>query len=300
MNRGRAISDILAAKDHPLLSVEFFPPKDDAGGELIVQTALEIQQQVQPDFVSITYGAGGTTQERTYRYARILRDQYGFEVMPHFTCVGNSKAEVVELVGEYWKDGFVNLMALRGDPPKGETDFTPHPDGCHYASELVELLKGHYPELCMGVAAYPEVHPQAVSAEDDLRHLKSKIDKGGSFATTQLFYDNRNYFSFVEKARAIGIDAPIIPGLMPIRSGKQARRFCNHIPAELDAMLEKAGDDTEAVHRVGVDWCFRQIQELLEGGAPGVHLYIMNRSNMVVELAHRLREAGLWQPAIKA
>lgn len=297
MNRGRAISDILEAKDHPLLSVEFFPPKDDAGGDLIVQTALDLKQQVQPDFVSITYGAGGTTQERTYRYARILRDKYGFEVMPHFTCVGNSKAEVIDLVGQYWKDGFSNLMTLRGDPPKGETDFKPHPDGCHYASELVKLLHENFPDLCMGVAAYPEVHPQAVSPEDDLKYLKRKVDNGASFATTQLFFDNRNYFAFVDKARALGIDAPIIPGLMPIRSAKQARRFCDHIPEELDDMLNKAGDDKAAIHRVGVEWCFRQIQELLEGGAPGVHLYIMNRSKMAIELANRLREAGLWQPA---
>lgn len=296
MKPGRTIAELLTQRDRPVLSVEFFPPKDDAGGDLIVQTALELQREVRPDFVSITYGAGGTTRERTYRYARILRDDYGFEVMPHFTCVGNSKAEIVELVEAYWRDGFVNLMALRGDPPKGETTFRPHPDGCEFASELVELLHQHFPGLCMGVAAYPEMHPQATSADDDLRHLKRKLDLGGAFATTQLFYDNAAYFRFVERARAIGITQPIIPGLMPIRSAAQARRFCANLPAELEAMLTAAGDNAEAVQRAGVDWCFRQIVELIAQGAPGVHLYIMNRSGAAVELANRLRQAGIWAP----
>lgn len=292
MKIGQPISKILA-QGKPTLSVEFFPPKDEAGGQLILQTALAIKEHIQPDFVSITYGAGGTTRERTRRYAFILKEGYDFEVMPHLTCVGNSRAEMIELVKDYYEKGFRNIMALRGDPPKGETTFTPHPDGPQYASELVHLLHPVFPDLCFGVAGYPEVHPEATDAATDRLNLKRKLDEGGSFVTTQLFFDNANYFQFVKDCRAEGIDAPIIPGLMPVRSAKQARRFCEHIPAELDAMMTAAGDDKAKIEAVGVEWSFRQIKELLEGGAPGVHLYIMNRSQQSLALVEKLRAAKI-------
>ncbi len=294
MTSNRPISDLLVSKN-PVLSVEFFPPKDEAGGELIVRTALEIKEQVKPDFVSITYGAGGSTRERTFRYAKLLKDEYGFEVMPHLTCVGSSKEEIREIVSEWQDAGFCNIMALRGDPPKGETEFRPHPDGFHYADELVAFLRDNFSGFSLGVAGYPEVHPEAPDAAADLANLKRKVDAGGSFVTTQLFYDNSYFRSFVDGCRAAGIAVPVLPGLMPIRSATQARRFCKHVPAELDAALEEAGDDKAKVHEIGIDWTCRQIRELLAWGAPGVHLYIMNRSRMAVEVLRRLRAEGLFR-----
>ncbi|MCC5833246.1 MAG: methylenetetrahydrofolate reductase [NAD(P)H] [Opitutales bacterium] len=292
MHKNRPISDLLA-RQRPVLSVEFFPPKDDAGGELILKTAEEIRTYVDPDFVSITYGAGGGTRERTFRYARILKERYGFEVMPHLTCVGSSYDEMREIIREYQEAGFCNIMALRGDPPKGETSFKPHPDGPPYASDLVNFIRQEFSGFSLGVAGYPEIHPEAKSAESDLKYLKLKVDQGGSFITTQLFYDNETFFKFAENCRAAGIDVPIIPGLMPIRSAKQARRFAKVIPPQLDALLDEAGEDAEKVHEVGIDWTYRQICELIEKGFNGIHLYIMNRSHMPIEVIERLRASNV-------
>lgn len=291
MQNNRPISDLLV-RERLVLSVEFFPPKDEAGGEAILQTASEIREYVQPDFVSITYGAGGSTRERTFRYAKILKEDYGFEVMPHLTCVGAPYEEILQTVKDYQEAGFCNLMALRGDPQKGETNFKPHPNGPRYGSDLVKFLRENFSGFSIGVAGYPEVHPEAPDAATDLKNLKFKVDQGASFVTTQMFYDNRNFLKFVIGCQENGIDVPIIPGLMPIRSAVQARRFCDHIPAELDQLLTDAGDDQEKVQEVGIDWAHRQIRELLENGVRGVHLYILNKSGMTVELIKRLRADG--------
>jgi len=292
MLQNRPITDHLA-RNKPVLSVEFFPAKDEIGGEVIVETALALKEHVQPDFVSITYGAGGTTRDRTFRYARMLKDEYGFNVMPHLTCVGSSNEEIVGTVQDYVDAGFCNLMALRGDPPKGADSFQPHPDGPRFASDLVRLLREHFAGLCLGVAGYPETHPEAPSPEDDLAHLKFKVDQGASFVTTQLFYNNARFIDFVKRCQNIGITVPIVPGLMPIFSAQAARRFSDDIPAELNRQLDAAGEDREALEAVGIDWAYQQIVELLQSGAPGVHLYIMNRSRMVVPLVERLRGAGV-------
>ncbi|NDV63275.1 methylenetetrahydrofolate reductase [NAD(P)H] [Puniceicoccales bacterium CK1056] len=291
MSKNRPITEFLS-RNRPVISVEFFPPKDESGGEQIVAAAKEIREQIDPDFVSITYGAGGGTRERTYRYASILKDEYGFEVMPHLTCVGSSREELLEIISAYQAAGFCNIMALRGDPPSGESTFTPHPDGLPYAGDLVKLIRDNYSGFSIGVAGYPEVHPEATSAEDDLCHLKGKVDAGASFITTQLFYDNANFLEFVKRCQGAGIDIPIIPGLMPIRSAKQAKRFCQHIPAELEAALEAAGDDPKKTREVGVDWTHRQIAGLMDAGIKAFHMYIMNRSGMAVEVIKRLRQSG--------
>ena len=291
MLKNRPIGELLA-RNGPVISVEFFPPKDDRGGEQIVQTARAIREQLHPDFVSITYGAGGSTRERTYKYASILKDEYGFEVMPHLTCVGSSRTELVDIIKGYQSAGFCNIMALRGDPPEGESTFTPHPDGLPHACDLVKLIREEFSGFSVGVAGYPEVHPESPSAELDLKHLKEKVDAGASFITTQLFYDNRNFLAFVERCHAAGIRVPIIPGLMPIRSARQARRFCQHIPAELEDALSMAEGDPEATMEVGIDWTYRQIIELMDNGIKAFHLYIMNRSGMAVEVIKRLRLAG--------
>ena len=292
MTPDQPISTFLSV-EKPVVSVEFFPPRDEAGGEQILATAEEIREQIQPDFVSITYGAGGGTRERTFRYARLLKEEYGFEVMPHLTCVGSSRKELREILASFWESGVRNVMALRGDPPKGETSFKPHPDGLPYAADLVQLIQNAFPEICLGVAGYPEIHPEAPSPEDDIRYLKAKVEAGASFVTTQLFYDNRYFLEWGERCREHGIDVPLVPGLMPIRSAKQARRFCEHIPEELSQALDEAGDDPEQTLEVGIDWTTRQITELFNAGYKAAHLYIMNRSGAAVEVIRRLRQNGV-------
>jgi len=279
-------------RTRPVISVEFFPPKDEAGGEQILSAAKAIRDEVRPDFVSITYGAGGSTRERTFRYARLLKDEYGFEVMPHLTCVGSSRTELLEIISSYRESGFCNLMALRGDPPCGESTFQPHPDGLPFARDLVQLIRDNFSGFSIGVAGYPDIHPESPSLELDLKYLKEKVDAGASFITTQLFYDNRIFRDFVGRCHDVGIDVPIIPGLMPIRSVKQASRFCQHIPDKLANALEEAEGDAHAIKEIGIDWTYRQITDLMETGFKAFHLYIMNKRGMATEVIHRLRVNG--------
>ncbi len=289
------ISDLLRT-GQPMLSVEFFPPKNDEGGEQLLRTA-EALRPYRPDFVSITYGAGGTTRERTFRYARILREEFGWLVMPHLTCVGSSKSELLDIVSSYHADGIRNIMALRGDPPKGQTEFVPSPDGLRFASDLVTLIKGAYPEMCLGVGGYPEKHPEAASMEADLDSLRVKADAGASFITTQLFFDNEHYFRFVSACRERGIDLPVLPGLLPVLSLAQVERFaamCGaSLPRALSEQLRVVADDPRASEAVGVTWAYHQIRELLRHGAPGIHLYILNRSASAITLARSLERGDV-------
>jgi len=278
----------LFAQQRPLRSLEFFPPKDDAGVAALRDTAATLAR-IQPDFVSVTYGAGGSTRERTAQVSEILRHDCRFTVMPHLTCVGHSRAELDTMADRIYASGFRNIMTLRGDPPKGQTVFTAPADGLGHASELVALLKTRHPDFCLGVGGYPEKHPEAPSAEVDLAHLKRKVEAGAAFVTTQLFFDNDVYYRFVDRCRAAGIAVPIVPGLMPVLSLKQVQRFtqlCGAVlPARLITRLEAAADDTEVVEAVGIDWALTQIRDLLAHGAPGYHLYILNRARAALTLA---------------
>ena len=254
-----------------------------------LRSAAAALQRIAPDFVSVTYGAGGTTRERTARAGAMLRADFGFTVMPHLTCVGHSRAELHDVSDRIHAGGFRNIMTLRGDPPKGDATFTPAPDGLRYASELVTLLKARHSDFCLGVAGYPEKHPEAVSPEADLDNLKRKVDAGAAFVTTQLFFDNAVYYRFVEKCRARGIVVPVIPGLMPVLSLKQVQRFTSmcgaSLPEKLIKRLQAAGESPEIAESVGIDWALMQIRDLLEHGAPGYHLYIMNRAKSALALA---------------
>ena len=278
----------LFAQQRPLRSLEFFPPKDDEGVANLRATAVALKQ-IAPDFVSVTYGAGGTTRERTAQVSALLKDELGFTVMPHLTCVGHSRAELNAIADRLYAGGFRNIMTLRGDPPKGETTFTPAPDGLRHASDLVRLLKARHPDFCLGVAGYPEKHPEALSLDADLAHLKHKVDAGAAFITTQLFFDNAVYYRFVEKCRAAGITVPIVPGIMTVLSLKQIQRFtalCGAtLPAKLLTRLEAAGDQPDIVETLGIDWALAQIRDLLANGAPGYHLYILNRAKSALALA---------------
>lgn len=278
----------------PTFSVEFFPAKEEKDARQLLRSANAIKK-LPVDFASITYGAGGSSRERTLDYGELIADIFGFRVMPHLTLVGHTKAELLAILERYKKAGFFSIMALRGDPPKGESTFTPVPDGLAHASELVSLIRENYGDAqLIGVGGYPEKHPESPDAETDLRFLKEKIDCGANFVTTQMFFDNEKYFSFVERAKAAGIRVPIIPGIMPILSFKQLARVNAlsqaHVPAALYDALEAAdrANDKEAGIEVGLAWAEKQIRELIRKGAPGIHLYIMNRGCFAQNLCSRL------------
>ncbi len=283
----RPISELLG-QGRALRSIEFFPPKDDAGVEALRQAANALKA-IQPDFVSVTYGAGGSTRERTAQVSALLKDELGFTVMPHLTCVGHTRAELGAIADRIHGAGFRNIMTLRGDPPKGQTEFVPYHDGLRYAKDLVVLLREKHPDFCLGVAGYPEKHPEAASAASDLDNLKRKVDAGGAFVTTQLFFDNAHYYRFVENCRRTGISVPIVPGIMPVLSYKQIQRFTTlcgaTLPVKLVKRLEAAGDQPEVMESVGLDWALAQIRDLIANGAPGYHLYILNRAKAALALA---------------
>jgi methylenetetrahydrofolate reductase (NADPH) len=287
MTPDRCISELFSQK-RPVRSLEFFPPKDESGVETL-RTAATSLKRMNPDFVSVTYGAGGTTRDRTAQVSALLKYELGFTVMPHLTCVGHSRAELGAIADRIYEGGFRNIMTLRGDPPKGSTQFQVAADGLRNANELVELLKARHSDFCLGVAGYPERHPEAPSLEADLTNLKRKVDAGAAFVTTQLFFDNTLYYRFVEKCRAAGIDVPIVPGIMPVLSLKQIQRFTQmcgaSLPKQLITRLEVAAEDADVVETIGIDWALTQIRGLLANGAPGYHLYIMNRAKGALALA---------------
>lgn len=281
-----------------LFSIEFFPPKSDEATSQLLCVARELMNFM-PDFASITYGAGGSSRTRTLKYAQKLRENYGYTVLPHLTCVGHSREELKLIVEEFIEAGISQIMALRGDPPSEEKDFMPYQDRLNHASELVQLIRKLHPECTIGVAGYPETHAEAPSAKVDMIHLKRKVDSGADFITTQLFFDNAVYFDFVERARQAGITVPIIPGLMCANSLTQARRFCKmggtSLPAEFEARLIEASENSGVSKPIGIDWMHAQALELLERGAPGLHLYILNQAEPAVELMNKLHTAGYYQ-----
>jgi methylenetetrahydrofolate reductase (NADPH) len=287
MSPDQPISELLATK-RAVRSLEFFPPKDDAGVEALRQTAAALKR-IAPDFVSVTYGAGGSTRERTAQVSRLLRQEIGFTVMPHLTCVGHSRGELNGIADGLHAGGYRNIMTLRGDPPKGQSEFVPYKDGLRYGSDLVALLKARHADFCLGVGGYPEKHPESPSAAQDLDALKTKVDAGAAFITTQLFFDNAVYYRFVDACRARGITVPIVPGIMPVLSLKQIRRFTEMcgatLPEKLVKRLEAAGETAEIVETIGIEWALTQIRDLLDHGAPGYHLYIMNRAKSALTLA---------------
>ncbi len=284
MIKGTSIKEILQRKKK-LFSVEFFPPKDEEGGIRMLRTAAKIQPH-QPDFVSITYGAGGGTRETTMRYAKLLKAEHGFEVMPHLTCVGHTRDELLEILEEFAEAGFCNVMALRGDPPKGESRFQAVHGGFSYASDLVALIREYFPDFGIGVGGYPEKHPEAPDRKTDLSNLKTKVDAGADFITTQLFFQNQAYFEFVEACRNSGIRVPILPGLLPVLSMGQVRRFCAmceaSFPRQLEENLSQAEDADQPA--VGAEWALAQIRELMAGEVPGFHLYALNKSHSTLRI----------------
>ncbi len=273
------------AKQKTVFSVEFFPPKTEEGARQILRTAAKLRD-LKPDYVSITYGAGGSTRERTMEYGSLLRDIFDFVVMPHLTCFGHSKDEIATILKNLTDTGFNNIMALRGDPPKGETTFVPHPDGFKHASELITFIKKNYPKLSIGCAGYPEKHPEAQSFDTDIDFLKHKIDCGADFIVTQMFFENKHFFKFVEKCRSVGIDKPIIAGILPALSFNQVMRFKSMCASEIpNVLIEKLQNAGENGADVGLEWANNQIEQLKQNNVDGVHLYILNRADTAQKLA---------------
>ena len=290
------IDEILSRDDDPVFSFEFFPPKTDEG-ERVLGIALESLRQLDPDFVSVTYGSGGSTRDRTVKLTKWIKQELGIEAMAHLTCVGASRDELSAILSDVAAAGIDNVLALRGDPPRGETTWTPHPEGLSYARELVELIGAEH-EFCVGAACFPEVHADAPDLAHDLEHLKHKVDAGASFLITNLFFDNELYFRFVEEARAIGIDVPIVPGIMPITDLRQIKTITGMcgatIPPAVQEALEWRSHDPDAVLQLGVAHATLQCAELLARGAPGIHFYTLNRSHATRAILSALKLLRPW------
>jgi methylenetetrahydrofolate reductase (NADPH) len=290
------IDEILAA-DGPVFSFEFFPPKTEAG-EANLQAALAELRTLEPSFVSVTYGAGGSTREKTIEIVKRINEQYGLEAMAHFTCVGATVPELRATLDEMERSKIDNVLALRGDPPAGEEQWTKTEGGLEYSRELVALISASY-GFAIGAACFPETHIHAESPQADLEHLAEKVDAGVDFLITQLFFDNASYFEFIERARAIGIDVPIIPGVMPITHAGQVQRMAQmcaaKIPEGLRRELREREEHPEAVLDFGVAYATLQCAELLEAGAPGIHFYTLNRSPATRAILGALKLARPWE-----
>jgi methylenetetrahydrofolate reductase (NADPH) len=293
------IDQVLAASDGPTFSFEFFPPKTLAG-EAMLSGALHDLEPLEPSFVSVTYGAGGSNRDTVIDVVTRIKRDHGFEAMAHLTCVNATTGQLRATLDEMAAAGVENVLALRGDPPQGQERWTKTEGGLEYSRELIELLMADYP-FAVGAAAFPETHIHAVSAEDDLLYLKEKVDAGARFLITQMFFDNRFYFDFVERARAIGIDVPIIPGVMPILSSDGIQRMAQlsaaFLPPQLLLELESLRGNDEAVAELGVAHATLQCAELLERGAPGIHFITLNRSPATRAILSALRVTRPWDRA---
>ena len=276
------------------ISFEFFPPKAADGIPAVFRTVDRLKAY-RPDFVSVTYGAGGSTRAFTEEITLGIKSEAFLEVMAHLTCVGQTKSEVHGVLQRLQDAGIENVIALRGDQPQEQAPEAPAEDGFPHASDLIGHIREHF-HFGVAAACYPEGHTESTDLAVDLEHIKLKVERGADFLITQLFYDNGDYFAFLDRAKRAGVDVPIIPGVLPILSTPQIRRFTSlcgsKIPASLDQQLERFADDDDAVRELGVDYATRQVQELWEAGAPGVHFYVLNRSYSVSKILANLDLPG--------
>jgi len=285
------IANLYGAEGGPVLSLEFFTPKNEAGRKALFR-AVERLGKIRPGFVSITCGAAGTTRERTADLAIELQDKFGLTAMAHLVCTGTTEAELEETLRHMQAHGIDNILALRGDPPKGATDWTPVEGGFRHADELAAFVKERF-SLGIGGACYPEKHHEAPSLDADVHNLKRKVDAGAEFLITQLFFDNDRYWSFVDKVRAEGIRVPVVPGIMPVLNLTNLQRIASlspgtTIPPELETAFRDAGDDDAAALEAGVHYAARQCRALLANGAPGIHFYTLNRSKATLQTVAQL------------
>ena len=291
------IDEIIESSGEPVFSFEFFPPKTEEGQRTLGLTLGQLQDD-RPAFVSMTYGAGGGTRNATVELTKWIKNDLGIEAMAHLSCVGEPTERLIELLGEIQAAGVENVLALRGDAPRGETEWKPHPGGLNYSTELAALITEDY-RYCIGAACFPEVHPEAADLASDLRFLKEKVAAGARFLVTQLFFDNELYFDFVREARAVGIDVPIVAGIMPITNFKQITTITGMcgatIPPGVMAELERRADDPDAVLQFGVAYAAQQCADLLRRGAPGIHFYTLNRSPATRAILSSLKLHRPWR-----
>lgn len=286
------IKDILKSKR--TISCEFFPPRDSDGIPAVLRTAGRIRSY-NPDFVSVTYGAGGSTRAFTEEITSSLKRDTDLEVMAHLTCVAQTEEEVHTALVRLDELGIENVIALRGDPPAGHDNFVPAEGGFKHATELLRHVRDNF-EFCLAAACYPEGHVESSDLITDMNYVKMKVENGADFLITQLFYDNQDFFRLMERAETLGIDAPIIAGILPILNSNQIRRFTSlcgsKIPDELDIQLERYVDDDDAVRELGIEYATRQVQELWDQGIAGVHFYVLNRNYSVSKILDNLKLPG--------
>jgi methylenetetrahydrofolate reductase (NADH) len=294
------VDEILASK-RPVFSVEFFPPKNEAASEQLFATARSLRE-LEPDFVSVTYGAGGSTREGTVEITRALKEELGFETMAHLSCVGETRDGLATTLDRVAAAGIENVFALRGDPPRGEEGFVQPAGGLGSAAELAAFIAADW-DFTIGGACFPEVHPEAPDLDTDLAYLRSKVEAGASFLITQLFFDNQVYFDFVAAAREKGVDVPIVAGVIPVTSFAQTKRICDlcdaSIPPRLEEAFATAQGDERAEFELGVAYAAQQCAELLIAGAPGIHFYALNRAPATWAVLAALRAARPWERAVE-
>ena len=278
----------------PTISFEFFPPKNEGGWAQLYQAIGELHS-LKPSYVSVTYGAGGSTRGKTLDLVTRIQNELKIRSMAHLTCVGHTADEIGHILDDLWNAGVPNVLALRGDPPAGQTNFTATQGGFANADALVHYMRTRpgAQDFCVGVAGYPEGHPQCLNLTRDMEYLKRKVDNGANFVVTQLFFDNADFYRFRDQARAMGIKVPIIAGIMPILNVGQIKRFVSmcgsKIPQPLLTRLEGLEPNLEAVHDAGVDYAAQQCKDLLANGCEGIHFYTLNRSKATVQICKELK-----------
>lgn len=276
------------------LSFELFPPKTPQGVASLFQHVAQLVQ-FRPSFITCTYGAGGSTQELTLEIVARVHREFGVPVATHLTCVGRTVDQLREYLRHAQSLNVMNVVALRGDPPKGDSAFRPVEGGLCYANELVTLIHSEFPNLGIAVAGYPEKHQEAASLDVDLANLKRKVDSGADIVITQLFYSNQDFFRFRDRCQSLGISLPIVPGLLPVTNFAQIKRITSlcgaQLPAAFVKRLEAAGDSAEEQFKIGVEFATRQTQELVDAGVPGIHFYVLNRSEAAANVLSNVKLA---------
>ena len=290
------LTDLWKKSSKPTLSFELFPAKTEQAAQRLEKTILDLAE-LKPDFASVTFGAGGSTREGSYQLLKALKEEHDLEVLGYFAGYGLGPDQITDALDRYQQLGIENILIVRGDVPREDEGFTPHPDSFQYASELLEFVRPKY-DFCLGVAAYPEGHIEADSLASDLGYLRRKVDLGAEFIITNYAYDNRYFFDFVSRARNAGINLPILPGVMPIYTEKMMKFLARLCGATITPQIEQGladlpEEDKQAVLDFGIEYACQQCKGLLEGGVPGVHIYTMDRSKSVVEIVSKLREVGI-------
>ncbi len=276
------------------ISFEFFPPKDEKGERQLFETIRKLEK-LNPTFVSVTYGAGGSTRDRTRRIVKRIHEETELTVMAHLTCIAHTKEELLDILRDYRNIGIENILALRGDVPRDRPDWRPPEGACRYAVELVELIRSSFGDyFSVGVAAYPEGHPESPNLEWEVKFFKRKVEAGADFAITQMFFVNEYYYRFVELCQKAGVEIPIIPGIMPITNFRQIKKFASlcgaTIPSSLVEKMERVEDRPEEVKKIGIEFAIKQCLDLIEHGVPGLHFYTLNKSDATLRIYEAIRE----------